>query len=138
MGERHGWNTRYYIPALGAFYEKLMPFALPILRVGLGLHPDPAWRAKVFRRLRRDGVREVRRAVQYARIQARVLWLTLVALTEFVGGILLVLGLFTRFAALALVIFMIVAVHFTSGEGLLLDQGGLEYSLLICSSAWSS
>ena len=60
-----------------------------------------------------------------------VVWVTLVALTEFVGGILLVLGLFTRFAALALVIFMIVAVHFTSGKGFFWTAGGLEYSLLI-------
>ena len=41
------------------------------------------------------------------------------------------LGLFTRAAALALVIFMIVAVHFTSGKGFFWTAGGLEYSLLI-------
>ena len=51
--------------------------------------------------------------------------------SEHLFPILLVLGLFTRFAALALVIFMIVAVHFTSGKGFFWTQGGLEYSLLI-------
>jgi len=42
-----------------------------------------------------------------------------------------VLGLFTRAAALAVVIFMIVAVHFTSAKGFFWTQQGLEYSLLI-------
>jgi putative oxidoreductase len=60
-----------------------------------------------------------------------VFWLTLVALTEFVGGILLVLGLFTRFAALAVVIFMINAVVFTSAKGFFWSAGGMEYSILI-------
>jgi putative oxidoreductase len=58
-------------------------------------------------------------------------WGTLVGLTEFVGGILLVLGLFTRFAAAAVVIFMITAVHFTSAKGFFWSNGGSEYPLLI-------
>jgi putative oxidoreductase len=37
----------------------------------------------------------------------------------------------TRFAALAIVIFMINAVWFTSNKGFFWTAGGLEYSLLI-------
>ncbi|HZN30731.1 MAG TPA: DoxX family protein [Xanthobacteraceae bacterium] len=56
---------------------------------------------------------------------------TLVGCTELVGGILLVLGLFTRFAAAAVLIFMIVAVKFTSAKGFFWSAGGYEYPLLI-------
>ena len=44
---------------------------------------------------------------------------------------LLVLGLFTRFAAAAVVIFMIMGVKFTSAKGFFWTQGGSEYALLI-------
>jgi putative oxidoreductase len=58
-------------------------------------------------------------------------WGTLVGCTELVGGILLVLGLFTRFAAAAVLIFMIVAVKFTAAKGFFWSAGGYEYPLLI-------
>ena len=60
-----------------------------------------------------------------------IFWGTLVGCTELIGGILLVLGLLTRFAAAAVVIFMIVAVKFTSAKGFFWSQGGWEYPLLI-------
>ena len=48
------------------------------------------------------------------------------ALTEIVGGLMLVFGLFTRFAALAVTIFMINAVWFTqSSKRFILDGGRL-------------
>ena len=56
----------------------------------------------------------------------------MVALTELVGGLMLIFGFFTRFAALAVTIFMINAVWFTSTQGLLLDQWqGSEFSILL-------
>jgi putative oxidoreductase len=58
-------------------------------------------------------------------------WGTLVGCTELIGGILLVLGLFTRFAAAAVVTFMIMAIHFTSAKGFFWSAGGWEYPLLI-------
>ena len=60
-----------------------------------------------------------------------IFWGTLVGCTELIGGILLVLGLFTRFAAAAVLIFMIAAVHFTSAKGFFWNNGGSEYALLI-------
>ena len=55
----------------------------------------------------------------------------MVILTELVGGICLVLGLFTRVAALFVLIFMINAVVYTSGKGFFWTAGGAEYSILI-------
>ena len=41
------------------------------------------------------------------------------------------LGLFTRPAALSIVIFMIFSIHFTSAKGFFWTNGGMEYSILI-------
>lgn len=58
-------------------------------------------------------------------------WVIVVALTEALGGLLLVLGLFTRVAALAVLIFMLNAIYVTSAKGFFWTAGGFEYSLLI-------
>jgi putative oxidoreductase len=124
-------NTRYYIPALGGFYERFSPCALAALRIALGLILIPHGAQKLFGAFGGMGFEKFVELFEKLGYKPGVLWVTLVAWTEFVGGILLVLGLFTRLAALAVVIFMIVAVHFTSGKGFFWTQGGLEYSLLI-------
>jgi putative oxidoreductase len=124
-------STRYYVPALGGIYEKLTPFALLILRVGIGAILIPHGAQKFFGAFGGMGFEKFTALFNQLGYRPGVLWVTLVALTEFVGGILLVLGLFTRAAALALVIFMIVAVEFTSAKGFFWTAGGLEYSLLI-------
>ena len=58
-------------------------------------------------------------------------WVAVVALTEVVGGLMLVFGFFTRFAALAVAIFMINAVWFTSAKGFFWTNGGSEFSILL-------
>jgi putative oxidoreductase len=124
-------SSRLYVPALGPIYEKLTPFALPLLRVGLGIILMPHGAQKLFGWFGGLGYEKFVELFDKLGYKPGILWLTLVALTEFVGGFLLLIGLFTRAAALALVIFMIVAVQFTSGKGFFWTQGGLEYSLLI-------
>jgi len=124
-------NTRYYFPALGGMYDKLMPFALPILRIGIGLILIPHGAQKLFGWFGGAGFTRFIQIFESIGYKPGALWVTLVALTEFVGGILLALGLFTRFAAFAVVIFMIVAVHYTSAKGFFWTQQGLEFSLLI-------
>ena len=61
--------------------------------------------------------------------------MTVVALTELVGGLMLVFGFFTRFAALAVVIFMVNAVWFTSAKGFFWTAGGSEFSILLLAVA---
>ena len=124
-------STRYYFPALGGIYQKLEPFALLILRIGIGIILIPHGAQKFFGWFGGLGFEKFVALFNTLGYRPGIFWLTLVALTEFVGGFLLLIGLFTRAAALALVIFMIVAVHFTSGKGFFWTQGGLEYSLLI-------
>src|SRR5947209_6326358 len=63
---------------------------------------------------------------------------TAAALMEFVGGALLALGLFTPFAAAALIAVMtaaVISVHFA--KGLWSTQGGYEYNLVLASAAFT-
>jgi putative oxidoreductase len=121
----------YYIPALGGIYGAVSEFAEPILRIVLGAVLIPHGMQKLFGAF--GGMGFSGNAALFDRIgfHPGMFWGTLVGCTEFVGGILLVLGLFTRFAAAAVFIFMIVAVKFTSAKGFFWVKGGSEYALLI-------
>jgi putative oxidoreductase len=124
-------NTRYYFPALAGFYDRFSPCALTALRIALGLILIPHGAQKLFGAFGGMGYEKFVALFDKLGYKPAIFWLSLVACTEFFGGILLVLGLFTRLAALAVVIFMIVAVQFTSAKGFFWTAGGLEYSLLI-------
>jgi putative oxidoreductase len=63
---------------------------------------------------------------------------TAAGLMEFVGGALLALGLFTPFAAAALIAVMtaaVISVHFA--KGLWSTEGGYEYNLVLASAAFA-
>jgi putative oxidoreductase len=124
-------TQRLYIPALGRVYDTVSEFAEPILRIGLGGILVPHGCQKLFGMF--GGMGLSANAALFERIgySPGWFWGTLVGLTEFVGGILLILGLFTRFAAAAVFIFMIVAVKFTSAKGFFWTNGGSEFALLI-------
>jgi putative oxidoreductase len=124
-------NTRLFVPALGEVYNRLTPFALPLLRIGIGLILIPHGTQKLFGWFGGAGFTRFVQIFESIGYKPGVLWVTLVAFTELVGGLLLVLGLFTRAASLALVIFMIVAVHYTSAKGFFWTQQGAEFPLLI-------
>lgn len=67
-----------------------------------------------------------------------ILWAGLAGFGELIGGILLVLGLFTRWGALLISIIMAVAilkVHLQNG--LFADKGGFEYPLTLLAAALS-
>ena len=124
-------TPRLYIPALGGLYSALGQYAEPILRIALGAILIPHGMQKLFGAF--GGMGYAGNAALFERLgyTPGVFWGTLVGCTEFIGGILLVLGLFTRFAAAAVVIFMIVAIRFTSAKGFFWGAGGMEYPILI-------
>src|SRR5260370_41889229 len=122
---------RYYIPALGNLWASLNSFALPILRAGLGIILLAHGCQKLFGLFGGMGLSGNAALFDRLGYTPGMFWGTLVGCTELIGGILLVLGLFTRFAAAAVVIFMIVAVKFTSAKGFFWIAGGYEYPLLI-------
>jgi putative oxidoreductase len=124
-------TSRLYVPALGGLYASCRDFAEPILRIALGGVLIPHGMQKLFGAF--GGMGLTGNAALFDRLgyHPGMFWGTLVGCTEFIGGILLVIGLFTRFAAAAVVIFMIMAIHFTSAKGFFWSAGGMEYPILI-------
>ena len=124
-------TSRHYIPALAGIYGAVEKYAEPILRITLGAILIPHGMQKLFGAF--GGMGLAGNAALFDRIgyTPGMFWGTLVGCTELIGGVLLVVGLFTRFAAAAVLIFMIVAVKFTSAKGFFWTAGGYEYPLLI-------
>ena len=125
-------TSHHYIPALGKVYDAVSEYAEPILRIALGAILIPHGLQKLFGAF--GGMGFAGNAALFDRIgfAPGIFWGTLVGCTELIGGTLLVLGLFIRFAAAAVLIFMIEAVHFTSARGgFFWTTQGMEYPLLI-------
>jgi putative oxidoreductase len=124
-------TSHLYVPALGKLYGAVNAFAEPILRIALGAILIPHGLQKLFGAF--GGMGLAGNAALFDRIgyTPGIFWGTLVGCTELIGGGLLIVGLFTRFAAAAVLIFMIVAVKFTSAKGFFWSAGGYEYPLLI-------
>ena len=94
-------TPRLYIPALGGLYGAVRELAEPILRIALGGVLIPHGMQKLFGMF--GGMGFTGNAALFERLgyTPGIFWGTLVGCTEFIGGILLVIGLFTRFAAAA-------------------------------------
>jgi putative oxidoreductase len=125
-------TSRLYVPAFGSVYSAVNEYAEPILRIVLGGILIPHGCQKLFGLF--GGMGFTGNAALFDRLgyTPGVFWGTLVGCTEIIGGVLLVLGLFTRFAAAAVLIFMIEAVKFTSARGgFFWSTQGFEYPLLI-------
>ena len=123
--------NRLYIPALAPLYKSFEPYALPLLRIAMGLVLIPHGCQKFFgwfHGLGFDGFNQLFDKLGY---HPGIAYTLIAGTVELVGGICLVLGLFTRVASLFLVIFMIFGAQFTSQKGFFWTQGGAEYSLLI-------
>lgn len=128
-------SSRYYIPACGGLYAGLQSLALPILRAGLGLILMAHGSQKILGMFGGMGINGNAALFDKLGYHPGMFWGTLVGCTELFGGALLVIGLFTRPAALAVMIFMIFSIQFTSAKGFFWSQGGMEYSILILLAA---
>ncbi len=126
-----GIGSRYYIPALGNIYAKLDSYMLPLLRIALGAILIPHGCQKLFGWFGGMGFAKFSGLFDQLGYRPGAFWVAVVALTELVGGLMLIFGAFTRLAALGVVIFMINAVWFTSAKGFFWTAGGMEFSLLL-------
>jgi len=124
-------SPRPIVPALSGIYQAFEPFALPLLRVAMGLVLVPHGCQKLFGWFGGAGFEKFTEIFDKIGWHPAAFWVAVVALTESVGGLMLAFGFLTRFAAAAILIFMINAVWATSAKGFFWTQGGLEYSLLI-------
>jgi len=122
---------RPYVPAFAGIYSAFEPFALPLLRLAMGLILVPHGCQKLFGWFGGMGFDKFTELFDKIGWHPAAFWVALVALTESVGGLMLAFGFFTRFAAAAIFIFMLNAMWQTSAKGFFWAQGGMEYALLI-------
>jgi putative oxidoreductase len=124
-------SPRLFIPALGPIYQRFSTCVEVALRIALGAILIPHGCQKLFGWFGGAGLAKFATIFENIGYKPGLFWVIVVALTEALGGLLLVLGLFTRVAALAVLIFMLNAIYVTSAKGFFWTAGGFEYSLLI-------
>src|SRR3954465_5489362 len=129
-------STPLIFPALGPIYQTLAPWAEALLRVAVGLALVPHGLRNTFGMFPTTGVHAhnlTELAAQLDRDGYRPgkLWAPAISLTQLVGGPLLALGLFTRLAAVPIVIFLLVTnVERWHVGKYFWNQLGLEYTLM--------
>ena len=121
-------ETRLLFPSLAGFYETMLPIAGTFVRVIVGvmflMHVSVKFKAGVAavaaNTLAKNG------------IEPALMWAYVIMFLESVGGVCLIIGLFTRFFAAALAIEMLIAFLFVHlSKGYSAGAGGYEYVLLI-------
>jgi putative oxidoreductase len=123
---------RLFIPALGGIYAGLSNCAHAVLRIALGAILIPHGLQKLFGAFGGMGLEKNAALFDKIGYAPGIFWGTLVGCTELIAGILLVIGLFTRPAALAVVIFMLNGVYFLSNTGgFFWTKVGSEFAILI-------
>jgi putative oxidoreductase len=128
--------TPLIFPALGQLYQMLAPWSEVLLRVVVGLALVPHGLRNTFGMWPSTGVRshnltELAKQLDNDGYRPGKFWALAISLTQLIGGPMLALGLFTRPAALAIVIFLVVSNYerWRVG-GYFWNKTGLEYTLM--------
>jgi putative oxidoreductase len=118
-------EPRLLIPGFKSFYESAIPLAWPIIRIAVGWNLVVHGWGKVMR-----GPEAFVRPFVEQGFDPALPWVWAALIIEFVGGIALILGLFTRFfaAAAAVEMLIITALYWKNGFAWL--NRGYEYTLL--------
>jgi putative oxidoreductase len=129
-------ETPLFFPALGGLYQSLAPWAEALLRVFVGLALVPHGLRNTFGLWPSTGVRshnltELAAQLDQDGYRPGKFWALAISITQLVGGPLLALGLFTRVAAIPIVIFLVVS-NFERWRvgGYFWNKTGLEYTLM--------
>ena len=129
-------STPLIFPELGALYRMLAPVAEALLRVMVGLALVPHGLRNTFNFFPRTGqpLRSVRALADYLDTQGYrpgIVWASAISVVQLVGGPLLALGLFTRPAAVPIVLFLLVTnIERWRVGRYFWNQLGLEYTLM--------
>src|SRR5215467_2506747 len=120
-------ETKLLFPGLARFYETMLPIAATFVRIVVGamflMHVSVKFKAGAAavaaNTLARNG------------IEPALMWAYVIMFLETVGGVCLIIGLFTRFFAAALAIEILIALLFVHlSKGYAAGGGGYEYVLL--------
>ena len=115
-------------PGLTGFYESALPIAETFLRIVVGV----MFVIHVSGKLTAGPAAVAANVMSKNGLEPAILWAYVIIFLELVGGICLIIGLFTRFFAAALAIELLIAllvVHLPRGYAA--GGGGYEYVLLI-------
>jgi putative oxidoreductase len=135
-------DTALIFPALGALYDMLAPWAEALLRAIVGLALVPHGLRMAFGLFPGTGgpIRDLKmmaQALDRWGYPPGKLWAPLIAATQLLAGPLLALGLFTRIAAVPIVIFLLVSnVERWRVGGYFWNTQGLEYTLMWTAGAF--
>ena len=115
-------------PGLEGFYSTMLPIADAFVRVVVGI----MFLVHVSLKFEIGAVAVAANILAKNGIQPALMWAYIIMGLELVGGVCLIIGLFTRFFAAALAIEMLVALLFVHlPKGYAAGGGGYEYVLLI-------
>jgi len=121
-------QAKLLYPGLAGFYESVLPIAEAFLRIVVGV----MFLMHVSGKLSTGPGAVAANVLSKNGLEPAILWAYVIIFLELVGGICLIIGLFTRFFAAALAIEMLIAllvVHLSRGYAA--SGGGYEYVLLI-------
>jgi putative oxidoreductase len=123
-------------PQLGGFYQAFGPLAEALLRIAVGLALVPHGLRMTFGLFPNTGqpLRNISMLADYLDKQGYrpgKVWAAAISATQLIGGPLLALGLFTRLAAVPVVLFLLVSniERWRVGK-YFWNQLGLEYTLM--------
>ena len=121
-------ETRLLFPRLAGFYETMLPIAATFVRVIVGI----MFLMHVSGKFKAGAAAVAANTLAKNGIEPALMWAYVIMFLESVGGVCLIIGLFTRFFAAALAIEMLIALLFVHlSRGYLVSAGGYEYVLLI-------
>ena len=128
MTELATTRPRLIVPSLGGLYAALGESAETILRVAAGVLLVTHGYGKILNPFGASGM------VESLGFYPGAFWSPLLSATEFFGGILVAIGLFTRPAAFAAMIVLAVTVYFhgiVQGEGLMGAEKSILWTLIM-------
>jgi putative oxidoreductase len=121
-------ETKLLYPGLSGFYEKMLPVAATFVRIIVGI----MFLMHVSTKFQLGADKVAANIFAKNGLEPAMIWAYVVMALEVVGGICLIIGLFTRFFAAALAIEMLIALVFVHlAKGYAAAGGGYEYVLLI-------
>jgi putative oxidoreductase len=117
------------IPGLSALYQSLSPYSYALMRFCVGAILVPHGYQKLFQ----GGVNGLAAGpITALGLQPALAWAYWIGIVEFIGAIMLAIGLFTRPVALIILIEMVVIVFgINLSQGFFWTSRGFEYPLLL-------
>jgi len=134
-------STTYVFPQLAGLYHALEPWAEALLRVAVGVCLIPHGLRMAFGLFPNAGgpcnsIPSLAAILDKGGWRPGTLWAPIIAATELIGGPLLALGLFTRLAAIPIVILLVLSIVEHWRFGWFWNKQGIEYPVVWAAGAF--